>query len=257
MSLFGPIFSPATIVNNAVDNPERAVGQITANAVAQAVEAAINPSPEQRAEEERARQEQARENQKREEDRRTQEEQSRLLLDAQRQQQLLKAAELDPTGLIVANRASVLGKIGPGELDDGIAFDAEAVELEAQRQRVIQEMLKDPERKDTSLAVNIPGTEGLVPELPLAVLSGAGVIRLSLQEAPANTGDPAVDPQKFVRDDVVEERDDGKRIRVRLDFADGTHVNTELDFKPADDDRIEDGRVAGRIDRRAPSRAAA
>lgn len=256
MSLFGPVYSPAEVVNTAVENPQRAMGQMVVNAAVDAVEQAINPSPEQKAQEERAREEQGRKDaEKREKDQQTHEEQQRLLLEAQRQQQIILESRNDPAALTTTNKAAVLGRVGPERLDDGIAFDSAAVELEAQRQRVVQEILRDDGRQDGAVAVSIPGLDGLAPEIPLKILSGAGVIRLSLQEAelaPELANDPRVDKGQFIREDVVAERDGGKRIRVRLDFADGTHVNTELDFKPAESQESEGPEVVGRIERQSP-----
>lgn len=245
MNMFGPIFTPGQIIDAAVDNPQQAVAEIAINAAVDAVDQAINPSPEQRAAEERAREEQGRKEaearaQKEQAERKAADEQQQLAIAQREAQRIQDAVRNENEPMPMQSRADVLARIGPAGVADGIGFDHRSVQITAEENAIIQRILAQENRPDTQLSMEIGGLDGWAPEIPPSILERTGVIRLSRQS------DEDLSPE-LIRDTRDKDLEDGsKRIPVVLEYSDGAKVRLQMDFRPEAAEEGDDATVVAK-----------
>lgn len=238
--------SPIDIVNTAIDNPEAALQQIAVNSAAQAISEAINPTPEQQAEKERAQQEQGRKDAQVREQQQKNDDQQRddqmRLEQARRDALRLEEGLQSPTAVSAGTSpAEVLKKLNEASHDDGVGFDAASVELAGEREKVVERITNMRLAASGSMEVALPGLDGFSPEIPFTIFERAGVIRLSLQDEQTLPDsikqDPNTEFESFDRGPKVLDLPNGeKRVKVRLEYSDGTVANTELKFSPTTED---------------------
>jgi hypothetical protein len=230
MSLFGPALNP--IPDAAEGNTGAAIAKIVVNTAAQAIQEAISPTPDQVARKEAAQREAQVQRDK--EARENRENADRARLEAMKLEQAVSVDE----GAATTSKAEVLSKLGRVDRDDGIGFDAQTLELSAQRERTLAALAELDRGREAKTVIGIPGLDGMVPEVTLPALGGARVMRLDHQESTPSDAD---------RGPSVRELEAGvKSVRVKATFADGTSANFEMKFRPAEERERSD--VAGRLD---------